>query len=429
MILEKLPVEEKKLLTTDLPSNRLINNITFFGDSAIPSGDAIYESVVEAAKLLAQNGYAIVDGGGPGIMEAATEGAESVNGKTIAVYWEPKLASHFEGKNTSNLTDESETYSNYVMRTLGLIEKGDVYVVCKGGTGTVSEFGMVWCLAKLYYGRHKPVILYGDFWDDLIVSFQKTMYIDDVEMSVLKRATTPEQILAIVQSYEEMYQKLDLKPRVGDESGFIINPRVDVTLKNYSKVASEYHSANVGKSVAHDQLVEFSKLVNPPASVLDIGCGPGDDTKFLTQKYRVTGLEMVKKFADIASFENPNADIVNGNIIDYDIGRNKYKGIWSRDAIHHIPEEHLDSVFKKIADALVDEGVFYVIVREGSGEVFENERKSYSNIERFYHLFTEEELTQRAEKAGLKKIDVKTTQRSHKWLAGIFKKVGKTTPQ
>jgi hypothetical protein len=72
-------------------------------------------------------------------MKAATDGAESVGGETIAVYWEPKLASFFEGKNLANITDESEASSNYVMRTLGLISKGDAYVVCKGGTGTVGS--------------------------------------------------------------------------------------------------------------------------------------------------------------------------------------------------------------------------------------------------------------------------------------------------
>lgn len=410
--------------STDLQrtESRLINNVTFFGDSAIPEGDPIYESVKSAAKLLAQNGYTIVDGGGPGIMQAATSGAEEVNGRTIAIYWEPKLASHFEGKNTANLTDEAETYSNYVMRTLGLIEKGDVFVVCKGGTGTVSEFGMVWCLAKLYYGSHKPVILYGDFWDELIESFQKAMYIDEVELAVLKRATTPEQVVSLISSFEQMYQKLDLKPKVGDESGFIINPKVKVTVDNYKKVASEYHSANVGKNVAQTQLDEFFSLVNPPAQVLDLGCGPGLDIKSLSEKYAVTGIEIVKKFADMASFENPNVEVINADAITYEFPKNKYKGVWSRDMLHHIPEEHLPEVFKKISDSLVENGILYVIVREGQGEFYEKEKKKYSNLERFYHLFSVEELEARAKAAGLSVVKIDHVQRSHKWLVGVFKK-------
>lgn len=404
------------------PQQRIINNITFFGDSAIPEGDKIFESVEAMAKLLAQNGYTIVDGGGPGIMEAATKGAEEGGGKTIAVYWEPKLASHFEGKNTANLTDESETYSNYVIRTLGLIEKGDVFIVCKGGTGTISEFGMVWCLAKLYYGSHKPVILYGNFWDDLIKSMQRDMYIDEIELNVLKKAETPEQVLELIKSFEEMYRHIDLQHREGDEAGFIINPKVSITQQSYEKVASAYYSATLGQSVAQDQMDEFMNMVNPPAKVLDIGCGPGRDTKFLTKKYSVTGIELVKKFANIASFENPNAKIINADIITYDLPKNEYKGIWSRDALHHIPDEHLDSVFKKIADSMVEGGIFYMIVREGQGEIIEKEKKKYSEIERFYHLFSTEELQDRAKKAGLKIIKIDHQQKSHKWLIGVFQK-------
>lgn len=403
-------------------TTKLINKVTFFGDSAIPEGDPIFESVKETAELLAKSGYTIVDGGGPGIMQAATDGAQQVGGRTVAIYWEPKLAAHFEGKNTANLTDESETYSNYVMRTLGLIEHGDVFVVCKGGTGTVSEFGMVWCLAKLYYGTHKPVILYGDFWDELIEAFQRTMYIDDVEMAVLKRATTPEQVLALIQSFEEMYQKLDLKPRDGDEAGFIINPKVKVTAEAYKKVAEQYQAATVGKNVAQKQLDEFISMVNPPAQVLDVGCGPGNDTKYLSAKYAVTGIEMVKRFADMASVETPNAEIINADITTYDLPKNKYKGIWARDSLHHIPEENLDPVFKKLSDGLVENGVLYVIVREGEGEIYEREKKRYADMKRFYHLFTVEELESRARKAGLSVVKIDHVQRSHKWLVGVFKK-------
>ncbi|MFS8130427.1 MAG: hypothetical protein ACMG57_00460, partial [Candidatus Dojkabacteria bacterium] len=80
--LKKKPESEKKA-PKRVPDGKIIQNITFFGDAAIPEGDPVYESVKEGAKILAQDGYTIVDGGGPGIMKAATDGAESVDGTTI----------------------------------------------------------------------------------------------------------------------------------------------------------------------------------------------------------------------------------------------------------------------------------------------------------------------------------------------------------
>lgn len=401
---------------------KLINNITFFGDSAIPEDDAIYKSVWDTSKYLAENGFTIVNGGGPGIMKAATDGAESVGGKTIAVYWEPKLASVFEGKNLANVVDESETSSNYMMRTLGLIEKGDAYVVCKGGTGTISELGLVWALAKLYYGCHKPVILFGDFWDPLIEAFQKTMYIDETELVVLYQANTPKEVLDIINKHEMLVQSCKSKNFVGDELAFVITDRSKNIAKEYNRVSSDYHKEHAGKLIAQEQLDDFISMLNPPAQVLDIGCGPGYDMKYLASKFKVTGIDISAKFVNIARFENPNSEVILGDIVKVDLGENKFKGIWARDSIHHIPEVHLDSVFKKIADALVAGGVFYTVVREGVGEITERSKKSYTTIERFYHLFTPEELTERANKAGLEVVKIDHTKRSHKWLIGVFKK-------
>ncbi|HOY46029.1 MAG TPA: methyltransferase domain-containing protein [Candidatus Dojkabacteria bacterium] len=408
--------------------DKLIKNITFFGDSAFPEDDPYYKAAWETAKYLAENGYTIVNGGGPGIMKAATDGAESINGNTIAIYWQPKLASFFEGRNLANVTDESETASNYLIRTLGLIENGDAYIVFKGGTGTISEFGMVWCLAKLYYGSHKPVILYGDFWDQIIECVQKNMAIDEIELSVLYQANDPKQVLGILKDHEEKLShiKKDRKKEFSsDEQGFILGGDSDVvekTFKAYNAIASDYHSSHAGKLTAQDQLDEFISMVNPPAQVLDIGSGPGHDAGYLSSKYSVTGIEISRRFYEIAKFENPNVNFIHGDITKFDPGKEKYKGIWARDALHHIQQKDLANVFTKLSNALVEDGILYLLVREGEGEIIEEERTEYATTEKFFHLFTEEELRTRTEEVGLKVVSIKHTKRSHKWLVGIFRK-------
>lgn len=422
-----LPRRPQDLINEEAQKNgRIIKNITFFGDSAIPEDDPIYKSVFEAAKLLAKNEYTIVNGGGPGLMKAATDGAESVNGKTSAIYWEPKLASFFEGKNVTNVTDETEAYSNYMMRTLGLIEKGDAYVVCKGGTGTLSEFGMVWALGKLYYGAHKPVILYGDFWDELIIAIQKSMYIDEVELSVLYNARTPEEILSLLQLHEIKLRDVNLSNATGDEAGFRLSAKVQITADAYNQYAQSYHADRAGKLVAQEQLDEFISLINPPARVLDVGCGPGHDAGYLSKKYSVTGIEPSQRFCEIAKFECANVNVVCADVVSLALESETYKGIWARDSLHHIHSEHLDGVFQKLSNALVQGGILYVIVREGEGEIEEEDQKSYTTkdqpLKRFYHLFSADELTKRAESAGLELVKIDHTQRSHKWLVGVFRK-------
>ncbi len=423
----KLPLKPK---TIKLKSNkgishkpkRLINNITFFGDSAISAENEIYKIVYESAKLLAQNGYTIVNGGGPGLMKAATDGAESVNGKTAVVYWEPKLATVFEGKNLANIADETDAQSNYINRTFGLIEKGDAYVVCKGGTGTISEFGLVWALAKLYYGAHKPVILFGNFWKELVSSMQKYMLIDEKEFGVLYFAETPRDIMTILEHHELTLDRSQLKSTNGDEAAFLLSERTNKTKTSYDAHAQSYHSKKFRLLPSRGQLEEFAKMINPPAKVLDLGCGPGLDVAFLSEKYSVTGIEISKRFAQIAQFENPNTQIIHADMVKQPFGKEKFKGIWARDSFHHVEGKYQDELFKKTYEALVDGGIFYIIVREGEGEIVEKEQKSYGELERFYHFFTADELVGRAEKAGFKLVKLNHTQKSHKWIVGVFKK-------
>lgn len=415
----QLPPKPEQVIEPET-KHRAIRYITFFGDSAIPEDSETYKNVWKSAKLLAENDFSVVDGGGPGVMKAATDGAESVGGHTVAVYWEPKLASLFEGKNITNITDESKTYSNYMMRTLGLIEKGHVFVVCQGGTGTISEFGMVWALAKLYYGKHKPVILFGEKWPSLIDEFQKDMILDDNELGVLHYATTPEEVLELVESFELEVQTRVKEVYTGDEKSFVLTPEIDPEQKRKIMELQKQHK--VTSVVAKKQLEEFISLVQPPARVLQIGCSTGHDTMFLANKYSVTALDKSKDALEITRLENPGVDLKLVDIIEFPAGENVYKGIWSRDVLHHIEGDKLPGVYEKLAKALVPGGILFMIVRKGQGEGTEVDVEAGKEVQKYYHYFSEAELLQRAEAVGLELVRIEQVTRSHEWLVGVFRK-------
>lgn len=177
----------------------MIKNVTFFGSSEVKPGSLDYDAAYQTGKLLAQNGYLVINGGGPGVMKACTEGAKAGEGKSIGVSFNPKDMTHFEGRDPNNKVDQEILVDNYVLRTLKLLEMGDAYVVFNGGTGTVSEFGMAWGLAKLYFGHHKPLILYGTFWHEIMESFGKNMLIRPEEVRVYRIVTTPQEVLTEIQ--------------------------------------------------------------------------------------------------------------------------------------------------------------------------------------------------------------------------------------
>ncbi|MDQ3239354.1 MAG: hypothetical protein M3P33_02410, partial [bacterium] len=82
-----------------------VERVAFFGFADSLRNDEEYKFAYKTAKLCALEGYTVVDGGGPGVMEASSRGAKDGNGKTIGVTFYPKNALNFEGKSTTNVLD------------------------------------------------------------------------------------------------------------------------------------------------------------------------------------------------------------------------------------------------------------------------------------------------------------------------------------
>lgn len=187
----------------------VFKRVAFFGDAAVLPTHPAYHAAYYAAKKLAKAGYVIVDGGGPGVMDAATRGAESVKGETVSVTFYPEHATGFEGRYLSNKTDHEIKTENYIERMYKLMEESDIYLLFKGGTGTLSELGVSWVLAKLYYGHHKPFILVGSFWRPIIGAIHDNMLIDAKEMDVFKIVDGIDDILPKMKELELALNKID----------------------------------------------------------------------------------------------------------------------------------------------------------------------------------------------------------------------------
>jgi len=186
-----------------------VKNIAFFGDANIPKSDPVYKDAYEVARLLAEKGYTIVNGGGPGVMDASTQGAQSVNGETISVTFDPQDAPGYEGRYLGNVTDEEIVTTNYIDRMFKLLEHGDMFIIFRGGAGTISELGTAWVLAKLYYGHHKPFILYGKQWINIVDVLLKNMNLDKEELSVFEICRSKNEVLPVVEKFEKKLQEVD----------------------------------------------------------------------------------------------------------------------------------------------------------------------------------------------------------------------------
>ena len=66
--------------------------------------------------------------------------------------------------------------SDYFDRTKQLLILSDIHLIFRGGTGTISEFGMAWASSRIRLGQERPIILFGGFWRTLIENFRRYMY-------------------------------------------------------------------------------------------------------------------------------------------------------------------------------------------------------------------------------------------------------------
>jgi len=187
----------------------LVKNIAFFGYADTMEMDPLYKEVFDAATFLAQKGYTIVNGGGPGVMDAATKGAQSVDGETLTVTFNPKDAPGFEGRYVGNIPDVEIKTHNYIERMFKLMEHADFYVVFNGGTGTLSELATAWVLAKLYHGHHKAFVLYGAFWRPIIEAIEQNMLIRPIEKELFEVVEKPEEILESIEKFERYMRQFD----------------------------------------------------------------------------------------------------------------------------------------------------------------------------------------------------------------------------
>jgi len=183
------------------PTTKTIKRVAIFGDSTLLPSDSAYQNAFNTAELLSQSGYIIVNGGGTGIMEAATLGAKAAGGKVeIVVINPPDQPGNYEGidQNNLSLADEVIVTNDYQARMHKLMEIADAFIIFKGGTGTLSEVGLTWEIAKFDYGHHEPLIFVGPEWREIVATIEKSMNYESIEKRVVTVVDTPEEILAVL---------------------------------------------------------------------------------------------------------------------------------------------------------------------------------------------------------------------------------------
>lgn len=152
----------------------------------------------------------------------------------------------------------------------------------------------------------------------------------------------------------------------------------------YNEYASIYFENTVNLDVSH--LIEpFVSLLEPGASILDLGCGSGRDSlTFLEMGYDVTALDGSEEMCSLASIHT-DLDVLHMQFEDLDFTE-VFDGIWACASLVHLEKDVLPAILKKISNALHPNGVFYMSVHKGDFEGIINQR--------FFSEYKEQELRQ-----------------------------------
>lgn len=145
--------------------------ISVFGSARTPEENPYYQQAVEISKMLVDNGFPVITGGGPGIMEAANRGAHEAGGESVGLnIWLP----HEQSANPYQ-TISLDFHYFFVRKVMFL--KHSIGVVCfPGGFGTMDEFFESMTLVQTAKVPPMPVVLIGtDFWNPLVDWMRKTM--------------------------------------------------------------------------------------------------------------------------------------------------------------------------------------------------------------------------------------------------------------
>ena len=183
-------------------------SVSFFGSARLPQGTPYYQLTIEVAQQVANRGFAVITGGGPGLMEAANRGAQSVNGRSCGLavdlpfelepngYIDPKYCLEFR---------------YFFVRKVMFMRYAQGYVFLPGGYGSMDELFEALTLIQTKKIHPFPIYLMGvDYWRGLIDWIKGTVIshgcISDKDLEIMHITDDPEEVADGIERHYRIHQ-------------------------------------------------------------------------------------------------------------------------------------------------------------------------------------------------------------------------------
>jgi uncharacterized protein (TIGR00730 family) len=185
--------------------------VTIFGSARIKPGNIYYKMAEEIGVRLVQQGYGVITGGGPGIMEAGNKGANKAGGKSVGLNI---YLPHEQKGNIYIDADKLITFDYFFVRKVIFVKYSQGFIVMPGGFGTLDELSEALTLIQTKKIGRFPIVMVGKkFWAGVIDWFKKTLVaekmIHEEDLNLFNLVDTPEEAVAVI---DEFYGKYLLSP-------------------------------------------------------------------------------------------------------------------------------------------------------------------------------------------------------------------------
>jgi uncharacterized protein (TIGR00730 family) len=186
--------------------------VSIFGSARTKPDDKYYQLAENIAKNLSDNGYGVITGGGPGIMEAANKGAYNAGGASVGLNIELPFEQH---DNPYIDNDKSIDFDYFFVRKVMFVKYSQGFVVMPGGFGTLDELFEAITLIQTHKIGKFPIILVGKkFWSGLVDWIKETLLdshnnISKADLNLLNIVETENEIIEILNDF---YEKYNLEP-------------------------------------------------------------------------------------------------------------------------------------------------------------------------------------------------------------------------
>jgi uncharacterized protein (TIGR00730 family) len=202
-------------LTRLRPSRRDRYRVSIFGSARVQPGSFGYDETRRVAAALADMGCDIITGGGPGLMQAANEGAASRQVQSLGI----RVDLPFE-QDVNAFVSEAFEHRTFFTRLHQFVLASDAFIVAPGGVGTVLETMMIWQLLQVKHLVDTPLILVGRMWPGLVEWARQSMLTTDPplagaeDVSIPRCVANADQAIALLrESHAEWLRKARLPAR------------------------------------------------------------------------------------------------------------------------------------------------------------------------------------------------------------------------